>query len=195
MVELDAEYERHEDRWGAQQSRIIGGLAMSKREAFTLVELTVTMSAGSAMMILAIGMLHQSMSLATVARQRADHQRSLDRLAGEFRQDVHRAVRCTVDTKEDAIELIMPDDNVVTYKVEGNHVARRQPLHDGLSRREAFEFNDSSTATFESLQQPARAVLTVIHRPTGGLVRPRVDRKVAAVLGRLTQHEQAEATP
>ena len=48
---------------------------MSKREAFTLVELTVTMSAGSAMMILAIGLLHQSMSLATVARQRADHQR------------------------------------------------------------------------------------------------------------------------
>ena len=46
----------------------------SHRYAFTLVELCVTMSAGSAMMILAIGLLHQSMSLATVARHRADHQ-------------------------------------------------------------------------------------------------------------------------
>ena len=55
-----------------------------KTRAFTLVELCVTMSAGSAMMILAISMLHQSMSLATVSRQRADHQRSLDRLAGEL---------------------------------------------------------------------------------------------------------------
>ena len=167
---------------------------MSKREAFTLVELTVTMSAGSAMMILAIGLLHQSMSLATVARQRADHQRASDRLAGEFRRDVHRAVRCTVDA-QDAIKLIMPDDNVVTYKTEVNHVTRQQALDDGRARREVYEFNDSSTAKFESLQQPSRAVLTVIHRSAGGRVKPRVDRKVAAVLGRLTRHEQAEATP
>ena len=167
---------------------------MSKREAFTLVELTVTMSAGSAMMILAIGLLHQSMSLATVARQRADHQRASDRLAGEFRRDVHRAVRCTVDG-QDTIELIMPDNDVVTYKAEDNHVTRQQPLDDGLSRREAFELNDSSIAKFKSVEQPARAVLTVIHRSRGGIVKPRVDRKVAAVLGRLTQHEQAEATP
>jgi hypothetical protein len=139
-------------------------------------------------------MLHQSMSLATVSRQRADHQRSLDRLASEFRRDVHRAVRCTV-AASDTIELVMSDDNAVTYLAKGNQVTRRQPLDGGLSRREAFEFENSSTATFESLQQPARAVLTVLHQSPGGLVKPRVDRKVAAVLGRLTMHEQAEASP
>jgi len=166
---------------------------MIRRKAFTLVELCVTMSAGSAMMILAIGLLHQSMSLATVSRQRADQQRSLDRLGGEFRRDVHRAVRFNVDA-QDKIELIMPDNDIVTYLAQGNQVIRRQPLDDRLARREVFEFNDSSNATFESLQQPARAVLTVLHQSPGGLVEPRVDRKVVAVLGRLTMHEQAEAS-
>ena len=90
---------------------------------------------------------------------------------------------------------MMPDDNVVTYKAELNHVTRQQPLDDGRARREVYEFNDSSTAKFESLQQPSRAVLTVIHRSPGGRVKPRVDRRIAAVIGRLTQHEQAEATP
>lgn len=166
---------------------------MNNRRAFTLIELTVTMSAGSVMMILAIGMLHQSMSLATIARQRADHQRSLDRLAGEFRRDVHRAVRINVDT-QDEIELILSDQKVVTYTAQGNQVTRQQPLADGRIRREAFEFHDSSTATFETLKQPARAQLTVVHQSAGGLAKPRVDRKVAAVLGRLTMHQQAEVS-
>lgn len=164
---------------------------MNRRTAFTLVELCVTMSAGSAMMVLAIGMLHQSMSLASVSRQRADHQRSLDRLAGEFRRDVHRAVQLSADA-QDTIKLIMPDDNIVTYMAIENQVIRRQPLDNGLSRREAFEFDHSSTAKFESLQQPARAVLTIAHQSIGSQMKPRVDRKVTAVLGRLTMHEQAE---
>lgn len=167
---------------------------MIRRKAFTLVELCVTMSVGSAMMILAIGMLHQSMSLATVARQRGDYQRALDRLASEFRRDVHRAVQCTVDTQQSAA-LTMSDDTVVTYRSEGNRVIRQQPLGDGRSRRETFEFDDASTAIFESLQQPARSVLTVIHQSPIGGMKPRVDRKVAAVIGRLSQQEQAEASP
>ena len=89
----------------------------------------------------------------------------------------------------------MSDDTVVTYRSEGNRVIRQQPLGDGRLRRETFKFDDSSTAIFESLQQPARSVLTVIHQSPVGLVKPRVDRKVAAVIGRLSQHEQAEASP
>ena len=167
---------------------------MNQRKAFTLIELTVTMSAGSAMMIMAIGMLHQSMSLATSARERADHQRTLDRLASEFRFDVHRAAKYKIDA-EGKVELAMPDEGFVSYQANENHVTRVQPLADGRNRRETFDLNDSSLVVFESLPQPDRVVLTVIHQPANGTRQPRVDRRVAAVVGRLVQSEQVEAKP
>lgn len=167
---------------------------MNERKAFTLVELTVTMSTGSAMMILAIGMLHQSMSLATTARQRAEHQQALDRLAREFRRDTHRAARCTVGP-EDAIELVMTDDSVVSYRAQDNHITRQQPMANGHSRREVFTLNDQSSATFESLANPSRAVLTVMHLSPGGSIKSRFDCRVAAVIGRLTIHERGERLP
>ena len=41
---------------------------MRHRAAHTLVELVVSMTVGSALMVLAVGLLHQSLSLASTAR-------------------------------------------------------------------------------------------------------------------------------
>lgn len=72
---------------------------MRHRAAHTLVELVVSMTVGSALMVLAVGLLHQSLSLASTARTRANQFRTLDRLAQDFRRDAHlcdkrRNTRC-----------------------------------------------------------------------------------------------------
>jgi type II secretory pathway component PulJ len=163
------------------------------RDAFTLVELSITMTAGSALMILAIGLLHQSMSLASMARDRSDHQRTLERLAREFRRDVHHADNCTVTADDNAL-LVMPDEMTVTYVAETGRVTRRQRLGDKLARHDVFPFSTRATATFESLRSPNRAVLTVSSvSPVSD--QARVDRRISAVVGRVLQHEQGEVSP
>ena len=166
---------------------------MKKRNAFTLIELTITMSAGSALMIMAIGLLHQSMSLASLARKRADHQRSVSRLSNQFRQDVHRASVFTI-LSSDSIELTLPDETKITYATNERGVLRTHPLGDTATGREAFELIDGSGVRFESLRNPDRAVLTMNHQPIGESA-PRVDRQIAAVVGRFVRLENGEASP
>jgi len=165
-----------------------------RRDAFTLVELSVSMTAGSTLIILAIGLVQQSMSLASLGRQRSGHQRTLNRLAGEFRHDVHRAERCTVESPQ-RMQLVLPGDTLVTYEVREHRLSRQEPLADGRSRREAFVLDAHSTVTFESIDQPTRAVLSILRNSNPPAGQPRVDRKIAAVVGRLTAHERGDVSP
>jgi hypothetical protein len=167
---------------------------MRRTRAYTLVELSVAMTAGSTVMILAIGLLHQSMTLGSIARARADSHRTLNRLAHEFRGHVHQAKRCIAEPEQD-IRIVMPDDSQVVYQVDGNRIDRRQQLNDGPIRRESFLLDEGTTATFEISQQPTRAILTVIRQPSRAIDVVRVDRKVAAVVGRRTAHENGEVSP
>ena len=57
---------------------------MNRRKAFTLVEMLMTMTMGSSLMLLAIGLVHQSMSMSKLAKIRGEHDRSLARLAERF---------------------------------------------------------------------------------------------------------------
>ena len=167
---------------------------MNRRKAFTLVELSVSMAAGGALMILAIGMLHQSMSLASTARGRSDQQQTLNRLAREFRVDVHRAAQCIVVSPA-SMRLVMSDDSQIRYEVNGSRIRRIQQLDGDLVRRESFDCGAGSSATLESQTEPARALLTVVRTPHPNSDQTRVDRQVAAVVGRLASHETAEVTP
>jgi hypothetical protein len=165
-----------------------------KRAGFTLIELTVTMGAGGTLMFLAIGLVHQTMSLSSIGRERCDHQRTTTRLASQFRRDVHRAQQYSVESPS-SVQLVLPGDGVVSYQAEDNHLIRLQPLDDGTTRREVFRLEERSSVTLESLQDPTRAVLTIMHHPPATAAQPRLDRRVEALLGRLTAHQQGEPSP
>jgi hypothetical protein len=166
----------------------------NKRSAFTLIELSVTMATGSTLMMLAIGLVHQSMTLSSIGRERCDHQRTINRLASQFRRDVHRALQCTVQSPG-SIQLILPDGDRISYEARANRLTRLQPLGVAGTRREVFEFHQRSSVTFESIDQPTRAVVTIVYRPQGTIEQPRLDLRVAAVVGRLTAHEIGDAAP
>ena len=164
---------------------------MKSRHAYSLVELSVCMSAGTALLILAIGMLHQSMTLASASRHRSTEVRIQNRLARQFRLDVHQATQCVVES-EARLRLAMPGENEVVYVIDGSNISREQPLDDGSTRRNEFDCGADVIASFASLSQPSRAVLTVARQVQQDR---RIDRQVAAVVGRTRSHQNAEVSP
>lgn len=168
---------------------------MSRERAFTLVELLVTLSAGSAMMVMAISTVHQAMQFSTLCRDRADAGRSMARLAEQLRYDVHRAEKATVDS-EQSVTIRLPDGSTVTYKINGNRVTREQPLASGETWREVYRFSEKQRGKFSAMDDPKR-VMAVIEFDAGlKNFEPRIDRQIAVVVGRMRRCESTgAATP
>ncbi len=184
---------------------------MNDRQAFTLTELLITMSAGSTLMMLAVGLVHQSMHLTTAARGRADEHRAISKLANQFRQDVHWADEVVVESAE-TVRLSIRSVGEVTYDCQASECVRLAPgepaTGDQAARphRERFLLKTGGAVLFEMLEQPSRAVLTVFRGEVSGKQailnvssgdtparsRPPALR-VEAVIGRLAQITEAQA--
>lgn len=164
------------------------------RSAFTLIELSITMAAGGTLMLLAIGLVHQTMSLSSMGRRQADHQRTTTRLATQFRHDVHRAKQSTVESPS-GLQLILAGDNRVSYRAQGNRLTRLQPLEDGTTRRDVFTLHEHSSVAFRALDEPSRVELTILRYAPLTDAQPRPDRGIQALLGRLIAHQQGELSP
>ena len=167
---------------------------MNHRPGHTLIELCVTMSIGSAVMAVAVGLVHQSLSLASAARQRAAAHRVIDRLSRDLRSDVHLAKDVTANSPQQ-IELSWEDGSVIQYRIV-DHLVRRLQLDNGaMIRRDEYALGESVLATFRPLSQPPRVALVL--QPTSAVEgpRPSVDREITAVIGRTLAHQRAEVTP
>lgn len=156
---------------------------MKQRNGSTLIELVLSMSAGSAVMLLAISLVHQTMMLTERSRHRSDSSRTLDQLAQNFRRDVHLATDLKID-EEGTLALNGADDSKITYVVQNNSVIRLRKLTSDESEQERFQLAEDASAIFQVIQVPDRATLTV--RGETGLqeTMQRVDLHVEAVLGR-----------
>ena len=157
------------------------------RRAFTLVELVVVMSAGSVVMMLAIGSVHQAMALSAESRQRADHQRVAVRLASEFRQDVHRAVNASESLQR--VLLTMSDQSIVKYESKGNRVVRSVTRAEVTTYQDIFELRESCQSSLETIENPERVVL-VVSNELG-----KIERRIVAVSGWRLSHQRAEVSP
>ncbi len=149
---------------------------MNARRGFTLTELLITMTAGSALMVLAVGLVHQSMHLTSAARRGADEHRAMSRLASQFRADIRMADRVTLES-DSQIRISIPEQGEVTYIAEAATCARTiaDPSagdRNAQAGRESYQLQPGGLMRFEMLEQPRRAALvlsrggiTAIHRP------------------------------
>ena len=156
---------------------------MKRRNGSTLIELVLSMSAGSAVMLLAISLVHQTMILTERSRHRSDSSRTLDQLAQNFRRDVHLATDLKIDA-EGTLNLIGADDSQITYVVQNNSVVRLRKHNSDENGQERYQLAEDASAIFQVIPKPDRATLTV--RGETGLQETmlRVDLHVEAVLGR-----------
>ena len=154
-----------------------------RRHGSTLVELVLSMSAGSAVMLLAISLVHQTMTLTETSRHRSDNNRTLDTLAQRFRRDVHLAAELNV-ISNDTITIKNSDGSQVTYQARNQTVVREKKHESFENENERFVLADASSANFQWMPNPERASLIV--RTDSGLhgVPPRVDLQVETLVGR-----------
>ncbi len=167
---------------------------MKNRRAHTLIELCVTMSVGSALMMTTVGLLHQSLSLASIARERAEVQRTVDRLANDFRHDVHLASAVTNSVAEQ-VEFTRDDGAVIRYSADEQRIQRTERLDDAIVRRASYSFDQAIAIRFETVDSPRR--VSIVLEPAAFSEGPRRTpvHRITAVVGRRLAHQLGELSP
>ena len=162
---------------------------MKQRTGSMLAEAVICMSIGSSLMLLAISIAHQALTTSSNTRHRCDLNRIGMRLEQQLRSDVHRA-QSLANTAADRVEIELHDKTTVTYAVADRDILRTRSLPSGEKEYERFALGDDRSATFRSLDDPARLELTVLYTTRLDHVAPRIELHVVAVTGKLVDSDR-----
>lgn len=117
---------------------------MKARRGYSLVELLVVISSLAVVMGICVAILHSLLKLDRVGRAHLAQAMTRDRLAHQFRKDVHAAQTALPKTVpgvlSDRLELGRRDGRVVTYEAKGKTLGRSERLGDQLVRVESYSF-------------------------------------------------------
>ncbi len=163
---------------------------MKRTKAFSLVEMLMTMTMGSSLMLLAIGLVHQSLSLSKIGKARSEHDNSVNRLAHQFRTDVHSA-SAALAASADSLQLTMSNSTTVTYRATESSVERQQTAIAGPQAYERFQFESLCSVHFSVPENPSLAQFELERNFKDEALPARVDLLVIAHVGRWQQLEQS----
>lgn len=173
----------------------------SSRRGVSLSELLVVMTACSALLTLSSSLVCRMMRLHVDSRAYESAERNANRLADNFRRDVHRAQFITRDpaTGRDAVlmQVELSDGRNAKYSWQDGTVLREESGAERPAARDEFELPAACDLTIGELDAPRRLVLTVSSdlkarlqedprvRPVGHLIP--IHLQVEAVVGRDAQ--------
>ncbi len=126
-----------------------------RRRGITIIETIVLMTAVAAMLGLCVLMLQLLMRLSADSRTRLDGATSLDRLARQFRRDVHEAATARQLERPAAklagLRLEPAPRRAVEYQLmENGKIARVETRDENLVRREIYDIPRSGSASGRS---------------------------------------------
>lgn len=172
---------------------------MKSRRGFTLVELLIVLSVAAAMLLVATSVLYLLKQAQVNTRQRLAVQRSVTRLARQFREDVHRAgaMERLPDTPNSPNVVIwslaMEAGGTVNYEI-GAGSLRRVQTEKASKLHEDFRLPPGTEASMvgPAAETPWATFRLNVTDPTVAKMRP---VQVEAVLGlnrpHTTQSEEA----
>lgn len=157
---------------------------MKRRYGFTLTEQLIALTAGTALMMLAVSLVHRSMLIGAESRSRRDAHHNADRLANRLRDDVHWAKDVELVS---STEVRITRDNLpaIAYQFTGSHGVRREYESASVDR---FTLDFETVVSVNIEPSPRRVVLLTT---SSG----RTTMKVAAVIGRLQNVIAADSVP
>jgi type II secretory pathway component PulJ len=143
----------------------------AKRTGSTLIEMILTVSAGTVMMLLAVTMIHQSMAWSGRMASRNLDQQSLQRLAESWREDCRSGVAIE-DLTGGVFALRLSEQRHLEYEVRPGMILRRDVFRSSqetkITGTEQYYFNPQSLFRIEQLDAPKRARLLWMYQPTTG---------------------------
>jgi type II secretory pathway component PulJ len=159
---------------------------MKNRKGFSLIELTINLSAASMLMLLAVSAVHSVMTIRTITSGLVEHHKSVARLSLQLRRDVHSAEVAKVGD-ENVLQLQLAHQEMVEYRIVPGAIVRTASgakLEDSDNAgHERFELRESTEVEI-SLSQDARIVELAIWRNSPSRAEPKLmESKIRAVVG------------
>lgn len=154
---------------------------MKRRRGYTLIEMLVVIAAGSAMMAVAMGLLHLLLQLERGAREEVGQQTALDRLADRFRRDAHAAERFATLEVAEAAGVQVPerpagtpgwqfslDENpTVEYRAGRRELIRTQRAGEDAVAQESYVLPSGATVSIERVGEAAPGIVRLRVAPGG----------------------------
>ena len=156
------------------------------RRALTLIEMIVTISVAATLTGIALCLLVVMLRAERSGRAHVAEAESLDRLADQFRQDVHAAVGEAVVSGKDLHQwrLDLTGNRTVQYTIADNDISRNERAGSKDVRRESYKLPGGSTVAVavDRATNPPLVSLTIELKDAS--LRSAHPYRVEAVLGR-----------
>ena len=153
-----------------------------KRSGFTLIEMVISLTAGSMVMLAAVSLIHNSMHL------RKQHQITVERMAisgrmlERWRLDVNHASRLI--EREAGLE-IEASGSFTVYRAEQGVLYRQQSVSGERTIVDSVDFGPGARCELKVITQPVQAaVLTIFRRSKLAKAEPQIERQIVATVGR-----------
>lgn len=144
---------------------------MRRRRAISLIELLAVLSGCSVVLGLTASLLHQTMRAQSHTRDFFDVERNAQRLARQFRSDVHAAAADSIEVDaEDAgdgelLRIQLPDGQSVAYQRAAEKIIRIASQSDGPTAREEYALSETMEIDVRELDAPQRYALSITSAP------------------------------
>jgi type II secretory pathway pseudopilin PulG len=163
---------------------------------FTLVEMLAVIATGSVLLVIAMSAVQRAMRVDSQWRAQANVNRTLARLAHDFRADVHESQDVQLAADPPVLKLTSADGTIVSYEIAADEIIRDVQSPGADRRREFYTKPIDYEAQFAIGDQPQWVELRVTRDPQLQGVEPRVVLHVEAEAGRFARLAQSsDGTP
>lgn len=164
---------------------------MIKHKGSTLIEVMLSTMAGSLIMVLAIKLVHQTFQLSSQTTARTNHSHSLNRLARQFRDDIHHASNIQVES-DVAMSAESSNGTRTIYKFADGRVEREHTDNFNVVSHEQYPLIADTNVRFSKQSNPERGLMLVEHQSGFAGSVARLNLNVSAVAGRWDERNDIE---
>ena len=152
------------------------------RRGYSLIEMVAVMTVGSLIFGVSVAALLMLLGTEHTGRQQMQQRASLARLAKQFREDVHAAVREMPRPEAGAAcwSFEMPGGKAVEYNYGAGGIERIETSGEKVERRETYTLPAGAMVNIARAKEASPATVTLVVRQAEG------DRElcISAVLGK-----------
>lgn len=174
-------------------------MSRNSRRGVSLVEMVVVMTFSTSLVVAAAGLIHVLLEFQKQRQTTIEQARSLDRLAPQFREDVHAAVEFRRDVQGNLAvrQLRLADGGRIEYSFAEGRVIREEREGDALRRRETYKLPEAAIAGIDYAPDGDRLLRLAIDGPSAADipsgVAPVRPVRIDAALGRDLRYQKEPA--